>query len=182
MGVAPLPFFHIPGRPATFSTYWARYTSRFDALWYGDRGAVDRRNPLSHGMQFVRSAACCALPKFVPRPQALSLKQKSTSTQGWEPRMLLHSPICLLEAWCASTSGSPIVFCHFETASQAASSSWLNTPTEWSAVGFAARTRGESHFIRRNCRTPKSATWRTDFARRSSRRTSLSLRNQYRTD
>lgn len=108
-------------------------------------------------MQFVRSAACCALPKFVPRPQARSLKQKSTSTQGWEPRMLLHSPICLLEAWCASTSGSPIVFCHFETASQAASSSWLNTPTEWSAVGFAARTRGERHFIRRNCRTPKSA-------------------------
>lgn len=178
MGGAPLPFFHIPGLQLFLPTRRAilldstRYGMETEARW-----TAEIRCPTECNL-----SARPLVARYRNSSRALSLKQKSTSTQGWEPRMLLHSPICLLEAWCASTRGSPIVFCHFETASQAASSSWLNTPTECSAVGFAARTRGESHFIRRNCRTPKSATWRTDFARRSSRRTSLSLRSQYRTD
>ena len=55
-----------------------------------------------------------------------SLKQKATCMQGWERKMLLHSPTFLLKVLCALTGESQTVFCHITMASQAVPCSWSN--------------------------------------------------------
>lgn len=180
MGVAPLPFFHIPGLQLFLPTKRTilldstRYGMETEARWTAEiRCPTDAICPLG---RLLRATEIRPAPSS-PQPEAEIYLYARVGTED-----AFAFPDLLAGSVVRIDKREPDLFCHFETASQAASSSWLNTPTEWSAVGFAARTRGESHFIRRNCRTPKSATWRTDFAGRSSRRTSLSLPSQYRTD
>ena len=128
MGVAPLPFFHIPGLQLFLPTKHTilldstRYGLKTEAQWTAEiRWPTDAICPLG---RLLRATEIRPAPSS-PEPEA-EIEIYLYARVGTEDAFAFAD--LLAGSVVRTTSGSPIVFCHFETASQAAFSSWLNTP------------------------------------------------------